>query len=143
MTIAQTYDIPFGHGRKYGGNMNRYVDYGLGGWTLSGVTSFYSGLPFTPNLTGLSNRPNQGPGGRPDIGIWRSLTLQTRTAITGWLTTADGTINGAFAVPAANTFGNYGYNTLRGPIFINQDLSVAKNFKLTERFRTSLQRRGL
>ena len=138
LTIAQTYDVPFGHGRKYGGNMNKYVDYGLGGWTLSGVTSFYSGLPFTPGTTGLANRPTQGPGGRPDIGSGDPYNSNENRD--HWLAIgANGALASAFAIPAANVFGNYGFNTLRGPIFINQDLSVAKNFKLTEKFRTSLR----
>ena len=138
LTIAQNYDIPFGKGRKYGAHMNQFVDYAIGGWSLSGVTTFYSGLPFTPNLNGLSNRPNQGPGGRPDKGSGDPYSSdQNRDH---WLNTnADGSLSSAFAIPAANTFGNFGFNTLRGPIFINQDLSTSKNFRLNERFRMQLR----
>src|SRR5258708_38601100 len=70
LTIAQNYNIPFGRGRKYGAHINRFVDYALGGWNLSGVTVFYSGLPFTPTIgnAGSAIRPNQGPGSRPDKG---------------------------------------------------------------------------
>ena len=118
--------------------MNQFVDYAIGGWSLSGVTTFYSGLPFTPNLNGLSNRPNQGPGGRPDKGSGDPYSSdQNRDH---WLNTnADGSLSSAFAIPAANTFGNFGFNTLRGPIFINQDLSTSKNFRLNERFRMQLR----
>ena len=35
---------------------------------------------------------------------------------------------------ASNTFGNYPINTLFGPQFIQQDLSLAKTFRFTERF---------
>ena len=138
LTVAQNYDIPFGKGRKYGTDLNPVLDYALGGWSLNGVTTFYSGLPFTPNLDGLPNRPNQGPGGRPDLGSgdpYASDQNRDHFLAIG----SNGTISSAFAIPAANTFGNYGINTLRGPIFINQDLSVAKNFRVTERFRTQLR----
>ncbi|MDQ6708259.1 MAG: hypothetical protein M3Z85_20060, partial [Acidobacteriota bacterium] len=52
---------------------------------------------------------------------------------------ADGSLSSAFLVPANNAFGNYGLNTLRGPIFINQDLSLAKRIRVTERVRTQIR----
>lgn len=141
LTIAQSYDLPFGKGKRYGGNLNPYVDYALGGWTLSGTTFFYSGLPFTPNISNYPagvSRPDQGPGNRPDKGSGSPYASdQNRDH---WLNVGpNGTLSGAFLVPANNTYGNYGINTLRGPIFINQDLSVAKNLRVTERFRAQLR----
>ena len=41
--------------------------------------------------------------------------------------------SGANTLPAAGTFGNYPINTLFGPQFIQQDLSLSKTFKVTER----------
>ena len=49
-TLAQIYDIPFGHGRQFGANMNRRSISALGGWNLSGITTYYSGFPFSPTL---------------------------------------------------------------------------------------------
>jgi hypothetical protein len=49
-------------------------------------------------------------------------------------------IGNAFGVPAADTFGNYPINTLLGPRFIQQDMTLSKSFHLTERF--SLARRA-
>ena len=148
LTIAQNYDIPFGRGRKYGANLNRFLDYVAGGWNASGVTTFYSGEPFSPTInTGASGalasianaaRPNQGPGSRPNKGTGSPYASnQNRDH---WLNVdPNGGLSSAFLLPADNTFGNYGYNTLRGPIFINQDLSVAKSFHITERFKTELR----
>ena len=34
--MAQNYDIPFGHGRKFGSSVSKPVDLVLGGWTLGG-----------------------------------------------------------------------------------------------------------
>jgi hypothetical protein len=44
LTFAQTFEIPFGRGRKFGSSTSRAVDIALGGWNLDGVTMFYSGL---------------------------------------------------------------------------------------------------
>ena len=35
-----------------------------------------------------------------------------------------------FLIPTANTFGNYPINTLFGPRFIQQDLTLAKSFRI-------------
>ncbi len=137
-TAAQTLEIPFGKGRHFGSSINRGVDAVLGGWMVSGVTVFYSGRPFTPNIgdfpTG-SVRPNAGPSGRPDKGSgdpFKGAKGNRDQFFVGGLGTA-------FLVPANNTFGNYRPNTLHGPIFINQDLSLAKSFAVTERMKLQLR----
>jgi Carboxypeptidase regulatory-like domain len=141
LIIAQNYDVPFGRGRKYGGNMNRFFDYAVGGWGISGSTTFYSGLPFTPQINAYpagTIRPYTGPNNRPDQGSGSPYASdQNRDH---WLNVGPGdTLSSAFVIPANNTFGNYGYNRLRGPIFINQDLSLFKSFAITERLRWQLR----
>jgi hypothetical protein len=120
--------------------MNRFVDAVLGGWNLSGVTTFYSGLPFTPSLgnVGSAVRPDVGPGSRPDVGT--GSPYASNPSRNGWLNVGPGgTLSSAFKIPADNTYGNYGYNTLRGPIFINQDVTLAKSFAITERLRWQIR----
>ncbi len=41
----------------------------------------------------------------------------------------------SFAAPGANRFGTAGRNGLRGPGFVNYDLSAIKNLRLAERYR--------
>ncbi len=61
-TFAQNYDIPVGKGRKYMSSMNRVEDALIGGWNLSGVTTYYSGFPFSPTLANsYAGQPNTGP----------------------------------------------------------------------------------
>lgn len=147
LTIAQNFNIPFGRGRTYGSNINRFVDAAIGGWNLSGVTVFYSGLPFTPTIgnAGTAVRPDVGPGNRPDIGSGSAYaTNQSRD---GWLNVGLG--NGAtygltnggtgFLVPSNTVFGNAGFNNLRGPIYINQDLNLSKDFHVTEKLRWQIR----
>ena len=132
---AQNYEVPWGRGRKYGAQMNRVADALLGGWNLNGVTTYYSGRPFTPNIGNFpagAIRPDVGPGGRPDKGTGDPYSSNRDR--NGWLNIGPGgSLSSAFAVPANNVFGNYVPNSLRGPLFINQDLGLAKKFHVTER----------
>ncbi len=41
------WDLPFGHGRHWGGGANKVVNSVLGGWTLSGLYRWTSGFPFS------------------------------------------------------------------------------------------------
>jgi hypothetical protein len=131
-TFAQVYDIPFGRGRKYGSQMSKGVDYALGGWSLSGITTYYSGFPFSPTLENYGaqgGQPNQGPTNRPNIGSGDPYNGAQGNR-NQWFV---GGVGGAFLIPSPNTFGNYPINTLFGPHFIQQDLTAAKTFKVTER----------
>jgi len=51
-------------------------------------------------------------------------------------------LSGAYAFPADNTFGNFGINTLPGPIFVTQDISLAKRFNIYKEGRAKLELRG-
>jgi len=130
-TIAQIYQIPFGKGMKYGANINKATDYLLGGWQISGVMTYYSGFPFNPSLEnyGSGTQPNQGPNNRPNMGSGDPYAGAQGNR-NQWFV---GGIGGAFLFPASNTFGNYPINTLFGPQFIQQDLSMFKSFKITEK----------
>ncbi len=137
-TFSQTYDVPFGHGRKYGSNMNRGVDHALGGWTLSGITTYYSGFPFSPGLEDYGSQggqPNVGPNNRPNLGSGDPYS-GAKGNREQWFV---GGIGSTFLIPAANTFGNYPINVLFGPHFIQQDMTLAKSFKITERFSLQLR----
>ncbi len=136
LTLAQNYNIPFGHGRKYGANSNKFVDAVLGGWNISGITTYYSGFPFMPTLEnyGSNIQPYTGPNNRPNVGTGSPYAAtQNRNQ---WIV---GLASGAYTVPASNTFGNYPINTLIGPKFINQDTSLMKTFAITERFKFTLR----
>jgi hypothetical protein len=138
ITLAQNYDIPVGKGRKYMSSMNKVADAVIGGWNISGITTFYSGFPFSPAFANnYAGKPNAGPNNRPDQGS--GFTYDNTRA--QWFTGCpDGNCtSGAFLYPAANTFGTYPINTLFGPRFIQQDLSMSKTFKITEKLGFALR----
>ena len=43
--VAFTYELPFGKGKKFAGNVNRVTDLAVGGWKLGGTVSYASGFP--------------------------------------------------------------------------------------------------
>jgi hypothetical protein len=119
LVISYTYELPVGHGKRFGQNLNAWEIAAVGGWQFQGITTFYSGRPFTPSIqsyldNGSGNIPNR-------IG---SGTVANPT-INDWFDTS------AFTQPG-NTYGNTGYNILRGPGGRNWDMSLFKNFNFTE-----------
>jgi Carboxypeptidase regulatory-like domain/TonB dependent receptor-like, beta-barrel len=135
ITVAQNFDVPFGHGRKFGSTVSRPVDLALGGWTLGAVTTFYSGIPFSPTLEnyGPNVQPNVGPNNRPMMGSGSVYpSTQDRNQ---WFTgcPSEQCTSGAYLWPSSFTYGNYPIDQLIGPHFINTDFQISKLFHITER----------
>jgi hypothetical protein len=143
-TLAQSYEIPFGRGRRYAGNMNRIADLALGGWNASGIMTYYSGFGYSPTLENYGSQGGQPyvNGSRPDVGTgnpYAGAQGNRNQWFVGGCTSTGCASNSAFAIPAANTFGDYPINTLYGPQFINLDFSLMKTFHLTERIGFTLR----
>ncbi len=137
-TFANVYDVPFGKGRKWGSSLNRIADAALGGWEISGITTYYSGFPFSPSLENYGDQggqPNAGPNNRPVKGSGDPYSGAAGNRDQFFV----GGIGTTFLIPGANSFGNYPINSLYGPHFIQQDLSVFKTFKFTERWSFQLR----
>lgn len=137
ISVGQTFEIPFGRTRRFGTSMSRALDIALGGWNIDGVTQFYSGFGFTPSFEAPPGalRPDVGPNNVPDKGSVDPFDGASKDR-SQWF---KGGLGGAFLLPASNTFGRYPVNSLKGPRFINQDLSIAKAFTVTEAARITLR----
>jgi hypothetical protein len=130
--ISLVYELPFGKGRTFAGNANRFLDSLIGGWEVTGIILLQTGRPFTvftardmSNTGNTANRPNV-------VGNWRPAQ-QTPA---NWIERA------AFSdVLPANTFayGNLGTNTFDGDSINTFDLGFFKRFTLTERVRFQLR----
>jgi hypothetical protein len=131
------YELPFGRGRQFA--LRGPLDQIAGGWRLSSLFQWHSGVPFTPVIQN-SVAPGIDPGLAPSLSAGSFLYPQqvgdskvSNPTIHGWFNPA------AFANPAPGTFGNTHRNTLIGPGFANVNLSIAKEFSLYERLKLEIR----
>ncbi|MBO0719541.1 MAG: TonB-dependent receptor [Blastocatellia bacterium] len=107
----------------------------FGGWETSAVWTLQSGFPL--NITS----GNDTSFSLPTVGNDQAQLLCTPHYTSGsqaariaqWFDTQ------CFGVPADNTFGNVGRNTLMGPGTFNVDMGIHKVFALKERLRLQLR----
>ncbi len=119
--FSQVWELPFGKGRKYLGNISRAADFLIGGWQFNSNTTIQSGLPYSfgydagANIDTGPNRPNVNGDPKPRLsGNKYSYDLSV------------------FSNPGPGKFGNQKRNALRGPIYWRTDASLFKKFKFTE-----------
>ena len=123
LTVALGYGLPFGRGQHFLTNAGPVVNAVLGGWQFQTIDNFHSGVPFTPtistdvaNIGVTSQHPNiTAPGGCAHTG---SLTHSFNIS--------------DFAVPAPYTYGNSGQDICRAGYVDEVDMSLFKEFDVTE-----------
>jgi hypothetical protein len=105
----------------------------LGGWQLSGITTFQTGLPIDPTLgidqAGVGSTARQRPQvvGTPVLG-------RGQRTVTEWFNPAN------YVLPTIGTFATTSRNFISAPGTNNWDMSMYKTFRLQER--ASLQFRA-
>ena len=117
LSIAYVYALPF-----FRHSSNGFVRTAIGGWELSGITTFETGVPITIYM----------PNGN-SVGLGTNDTLN-RPNVNGAVT-YPGTYQqffntSVFSAPANGTFGNLGRGALTGPGRQNWDVTLIKNFAL-------------
>ncbi len=115
------YRLPFGDRGQFlrkGGVLANI----LSDWSISDITSFSSGLPYTAYVSG--NASNNVSGLAPFGGLRADATGLPVTLPSSQRSTLLYFNTAAFAVPAAGEFGNAGRNTIPGPASLNFDMSV-------------------
>lgn len=123
LTVALGYSLPFGRGKQFLNTTNPAVNAILGGWQFQTISNFRSGTPWTPTIsTDVANigvtpqHPNVvAAGGCATTGV---LTKDYNAA--------------AYAVPAALTYGNSGFNVCYTGNHQSVDASLSKDFNVTE-----------
>ncbi len=132
--LTNLVELPFGRGKYFLNNTNRVADAILGGWQINGITNWSSGLPFTPGLSSCQQSTDSGPC-RPDVtGKFKvGVTRDPSGNVSYFNKVTPGAAGSPFAQPTLGKFGNVGRNSFNGPRFFNTDLSVFKNFTITER----------
>jgi hypothetical protein len=128
------YELPFGRGKQFGTNINRFVDEAVGGWKFSTGVVSYSGFP--ESITAPDNS-NSNTYGQVRANQYRPLKVVHRN-INQWFgddpsakPCAAGEDNGvcAFGLPANNSFGTSSNGSVRGPGYLNVDMSAFKDFR--------------
>jgi hypothetical protein len=124
LVVSYIYELPIGRGRKVGSNLSTAADAIVGGWQVSGISTFKSGFPLsiapvnnTLGTFGANQRPN----------IVADLHIPNRS-IHEWFNTA------AFQDPAPFTFGDSPryISQLRAPGIENWDISAQKYWRFGE-----------
>ncbi|HXJ37908.1 MAG TPA: hypothetical protein VNH18_01445, partial [Bryobacteraceae bacterium] len=128
------WELPFGKGKKFLAHAPRALDFLAGGWQWQGINTLQAGVPYSVNInvdranTGVSQRPDAiaPPIVPKDLNCWyyTSSNPTCRAILPGQADT--------FVLPALYTYGNAGRNTLRGDKLIQLDMSLIKNFRISE-----------
>jgi outer membrane receptor protein involved in Fe transport len=129
------YDLPFGKGRRFGGNLSGLVGTLIGGWSTGGILNLRSGFPFNVSLgfdragnmvdNVQSQRPNVAPG------------VNLANAITGDPTRY---VNPSFfQLQPAGFYGNAPRNALRGPDLRSFDMTLTKRTAITEHLQSEFR----
>jgi len=133
------YTLPFGAGQRWA--QNRIVSKLAGGWQLGWVLSAMSGTPFT--VTDGNGSILNAPGSTqvPDIvAPIRILNGQPQASSCSPSLSCYYFDPSSFQhVTTPHVFGNARRNILRGPGYFDLDMSLNRDFKLSERFTFQLQ----
>jgi hypothetical protein len=126
--LSAVYDLPTLRGSSWMRSLTK-------DWHVSSVYQVQSGFPFTISVFGDTANAGTLLGENP-----------IRANATGQPIFPSGTRNstlwfnpGAFATPAAFTFGNVGRNSVYGPGMQTLDLAIYRGFALTERTRFEIR----
>ena len=149
-----TYELPFGKGKRFVHGDSRVVNEIVGGWQLSGASTWESGLPFTPTYaecgseqdvdnnisSGVLCRPN---GNAANLHVGASSFNSANHAVTYFTPvaplTSEGAASGPFQRPGFGQFGDVGRNSLVGPHEFTADASLRKVFPITQKVNGQFQ----
>jgi hypothetical protein len=133
LKAGYTWDIPVGKGRMVGSSMPKAAEFIIGGWQTNGTLTIQSGLPLA--FTVPNNTIGFGAGQRPNNNGQSALLPSSQQVPTQMFNTS------VFSQPAPFTFGNLGpYSpNVRGQKTNVFNLSLFKNFRITERLRSEFR----
>jgi hypothetical protein len=134
------YEIPFGRGKRFGHDVGGVANAIAGGWSVAPIISLHTGFPLA--LYNFTNDPSNtnSRGARLNCGAGAGKTLGRQDALdpsTGAYLGYQWFDPSPYSLPtSAEGFGNCpAQGPVRGPGYANVDLSLQKNFVITERFR--------
>ncbi len=126
-----TYQLPFGRGREFASTIPLWLNEIIGGWDVSGITAWHSGVAFSSGSSAfLAGFANDAPGifNGDRAGVAPHANKNNTTGQVN-LFTNQARANADFTGPVGLTFGSR--NNLRGPNYVSQNLGLAKAFAIT------------
>lgn len=129
VSVSYGLALPVGKGRRFLSHSNALTNGVLGGWQVSSIMVFRSGLPYTPGLS--RDAANTGVGGQRPNRICSGVL--DHPTLAEWFNPA------CFTIPANYTYGNSGAGILRSDAFINVSASLSKEFRPKEGLRVQLR----
>lgn len=131
LTVVAAWDVPVGRGKPLLGGISRGADLLLGGWQLSTYCTWQAGFALGFGVQGGTFPIGVGPI-RPNVvgDPTQGATGPHSQRLDRYFNTA------AFARPPDFTLGNLAarLHTVRSPGMDNVNLTLAKDFRITERF---------
>ncbi len=134
-----SYYLPFGKGKMLLTNANKFTDLAVGGWQINFTNIYQTGFPLAI-YQATNNNSILGAGvQRPNAtGISPVVSGSVESRLTGYINPA------AFSSAASYTYGNLARTIdYRGPGMKNWDISLFKNFAITERFNAEFRAEAL
>lgn len=145
LVISYTYELPFGKGKPYLSNLNPVLNHLFSNWSISGITTYQSGLPFS-----VTDSASGGVYGTA-LGTAQFICTNAQSAYTTGSITAQlaNYLNPACFTPVPNVpnaagsgatgWGNTPRNAFRGPSQQNWDFSLIKGFTIREKHNFQLR----
>jgi len=142
ITADFVYGLPFGRGQAFGHNAGTLLNEAIGGWSISGIETWRTGLAFTINNTSIATYDTVSLAA--DTGMLFTGTKSEVSSNPRTISTPQGpevqffsnvvAAAGAFTPVSGLESGDR--DTMHGPHFSNLDLAVSKNFPLgNERYK--------
>jgi hypothetical protein len=128
LSAYAVYEVPIGRGKQFGHDMPTAVNAVVGNWSINPIVSWHSGFPLT--ISGSDKSGTGSPENRPDC--TGPITYPKTVTPLGiqWFGT------GSFANAPAGQFGNCpAQGPVIGPGYVSADISLQKNFPITETMR--------
>jgi hypothetical protein len=131
------YELPFGKGRTFGTDASGLLNHIIGGWSIQGFNALMSGTPFSvtsgvpTSYNGADTRAILAPG----VTSLPDASLKHQDGVVGPVFFTDA--SQFSAAPPGST--GMGRNMFTGPGYWDVDASIAKEFNVTERVKTTFR----
>ncbi len=160
--LTSLYELPIGRGKHFLGDVSRGMDYVVGGWQWNATFTLGSGLPFSPSYSNCNLDRDTGPC-RPSLNgsfSMGSSGFNNQTRSVTYFTPESTSLcdspyvnpttlvpdcgpvvtqSGPFTAPGVAQFGDVRRNQFTGPGELMSDMSIFKNFSITERVKAQFQ----